>query len=199
MTDHQEPGASQTPPPAPGQSSNGTAAFKRPDAVLIGQAAGKAVAELLAPQFGQLAQFLPQMVAQGVAQALQQVPVRTRRLCAKCLTVRIAWEAAHAVAMKQAVAAAAVAAGIMPPGADLDQSDPRLGQLEIGPYLPDHLRPGGPEGMPQIMDAITTAAGDEVCPMHLPGVPQQPGRRPLLIAPAGMTPAMAARLASQAA
>lgn len=164
---------------------------------MIGKAAGKAVAAELAPAlsstFAQVMQFLPQMIAQGVAQALNQVPVRTRRLCAKCLAGRIGWEAAHESEMKAAIAAAMAANGIT------DQADPRIGQLELGPYLPDHLQPGSgtPQQMPQILDAVTMAAGDEVCPMHLPGTPQQPGRRGLLIPPPGMTASAAARLVSQ--
>jgi hypothetical protein len=165
----------------------------------MGKAAGTALAELLAPQFGQLVQFLPQMVAQGVAQALSQVLVRTKRFCSKCLAARIAWEAAHTAEMEAAFTAAAVAAGILAPGGALDKADPRLGQLDIGPHLPDHLKLGSgtPHEMPPLLDAVTIAAGDEVCALHLPGVPQQPGRRQILVATPGMNVATAARLASQ--
>lgn len=182
--------------PASTPSPNG-AAFKPDAGTLIGRAAGKAVAAELGPvlgsTFAQLTQFLPQLVAQGVAQALQQVPVRTRRLCAKCLATRIGWEAAHEPEMKSAITSAMAANGIT------DERDPRIAQLELAPFLPDHLQPGSgsPMQMPQIMDAVTVAAGDEVCPVHLPGTPQQPGRRGLLIPPPGMTASAAARLVSQ--
>jgi hypothetical protein len=188
--------------PEHSHSPNGTA-LRQNAGKLIGTAAGKAVAAELGPAlastFSQVMQFLPQMISQGVAQALSQVPVRTRRLCAKCLAARITWEVGHKADMDQALSAAAAAAGIIEPGTSMDVSDPRAGQLDVAPFLPDSLRPGAPGGMPQIMDAVTMAAGDEVCPMHLPGTPQEPGRRQILVAPAGMTASMAARLAAQAA
>jgi hypothetical protein len=186
---------------------NGTA-FRQTAGTLIGKAAGKAVAAELGPAIAgllpQLMQIVPQLVAQGLAQALQQVPVRTTgRMCAKCLAARITWEVTHKAEMDAAREAAMMTAGIE------DPKDPRLGQLDATPYLPEHLRAGSgtAEQMPLILDAVTIAAGDEVCHMHLPGLPQRQLNAPpiliprpqILIAPPGMSPELAARLASQAA
>jgi hypothetical protein len=161
---------------------------------------GKAMAAELGPplgnMLGQAIGALPQQIAQGMAQVLQQVPVRTTRLCAPCLTARIAWNAAHEADIQAALTSAALAAGIIE-GGELPMGDPQAARLNIAPYLPARLRPGaGPDAMPPLEQSVTTAGGTEVCPGHLPDAPQRAGRRPLLIPGTGLSVATLARLAA---
>jgi hypothetical protein len=129
------------------------------------------------------------MLFDAVATALSQVPVRTLtqvRMCATCIVGRIAWENAHKADMNQAMREAAVAAGI-------DPADPQAGQADFGPFLPEHLQPGQRAGIPGVNQAVTTVQGTDVCHLHIPGV--QPGRAPLLVANAAMSPGMLGQLA----
>ena len=130
------------------------------------------IAELL-PQ-------LPQAVGMIVQQILQQTPVQTRqRLCAVCVATRKGWESAHERDLKAAIDAAAQAAG-------LEAGDPRIGQLDPAPFLPETLRPGaGSQGMPTLTAAITTVNGTEVCSAHVGG---PSGGKQLLVASATFSP-----------
>ena len=152
--------------------SNGEA-FK-PDA---GALIGAAVAKQLVPLF---AEMLPQVIGNAFASVLEAIPVRVQRHCCKCLTARVEWEAANATAINDALAVAMAEAGIT------DRADPRCGQLDAVRFLPDHVPPP-----PPVMDGVTIIGGDEVCALHLPGTPQQPGRRPFLIAQTGNVKAAA--------
>ncbi len=169
----------------PAHNGNGVPPGLKPNAAKqIGDAAGTAIA-------GTIDQLLPQMLFDAFATALSQVPVRTiaaqERLCATCLVQRIGWENAHRAEMEKAIAAALGAAGIQ-------QDAPQAAQLNIAAFLPQHLQPGQQAGMPEVRQAATVFQGTEVCPMHIPGV-QSAGRTPLLVATAGMSPAMAAQFA----
>ena len=131
---------------------------------------------------GMLAQ-MPQQMLQALATVLQQVPVQTRQhLCAQCLAARLGWEATYGREMKTAIRAAAEAAGF-------EEGDPRWGQLDPAPHLPEHLRPGASQGMPSLTVAVTAVNGTEVCSAHLPG---RPGGQQLLIASAAFSPSMLA-------
>jgi hypothetical protein len=88
--------------------------------------------------------------------------------------------------MEAAMEAAAAAAGVQP-------GSPQAAQLDLAVFLPEHLRPGGQSGMPDVRQAITTFQGTEACAMHIPGV--QAGRSALLVANAAMTPAMLSQFA----
>jgi len=146
----------------------------------------KVAAEAVAEALGQ---HLPQMLFQAVAAALQQVPVRTitqERMCATCIVNRIAWENLHRAEMEQAMEAAANAAGVQP-------GSQQAAQLDLAAFLPPGLRPGERGGMPNVLQAATTFQGTGCCPMHIPGV--QAARSPLVVATAGMSPAMLAQFA----
>jgi hypothetical protein len=123
---------------------------------------------------------LPQAVGMIVQQILQQTPVQTRqRLCAVCVATRKTWESAHERDLKAAIDAAAQAAG-------LEAGDPRIGQLDPAPFLPETLRPGaGSQGMPALTAAITTVNGTEVCSAHVGG---PSGGKQLLVASATFSP-----------
>ena len=166
--------------PATRAAANGEA-FKPDAAALIGAAVGKHLAPLFA-------EMLPQVIGNAFASVLEAIPVRTGRLCCKCLTAHVAWEAANATAINDALYAAMLEAGIT------DRADPRCRQLDVTAYLPDHVPPA-----PPVNDGVTTADGDEVCALHLPGTPQtpqQPGRKQFLVAQTGNV-AAAAKLAGQ--
>jgi hypothetical protein len=151
--------------------SNGEA-FRPDAAALIGAAVGKHLA-------GLLGEILPQVIGDAFARVLQAVPVRVERRCCKCLAARMAWEASNAAAINDALQIAMIEAGIT------DRADPRCRTLDPSPYLPDGCVP------PVMMDAVTITGGEEVCPLHLPGAPQQPGRRPFLVAQTGNVKAAA--------
>jgi len=159
----------------PGHTPNGVPAGLKPDPVTL---AAKAVAQTLG-------EHLPNMIFQAMAAALSQVQVTTQQhLCATCIIARIGWENSHRADMEAAMMAAAEAAGAEP-------GSPQAGQLELTPFLPPDLRLGERNGMPGVAQAVTTFQGTEVCPAHLPG--GHAARSPLLVATAGMSPAMAAR------
>jgi hypothetical protein len=120
-----------------------------------------------------IAGMLPQM-AQGIAGMLAQIhgAIPRPHVCAQCVIARLAWETAHMTEIRKAIAAAAGACG-------LEEGDPRRAQLDPAPFVPEHLRPGGAQGIPPVNPAITTISGTEYCTAHIPG---QPGGRTLLIA-----------------
>lgn len=142
--------------------------------------AAKAVAQTLG-------EHLPNMLFQAVTAALSQVPVQAvteQHMCATCIIERIAWENAHRAEMEAAIAAAAETPG------------PANPQPDLAPFLPEALRPGAPRGIPGVAQAVTTFQGAEMCPAHVAkaaGV--QPGRSPLLLATAALSPAALGRLA----
>lgn len=147
----------------------------------------KVAAEAVAEALGQ---HLPQMMFQAVAAALQQVPVRTitqERMCATCIVNRIGWENLHRAELEAAMDAAALAAGVQP-------GTQQAAQLDLAAFLPQGLRPGERGGLPGVSQSATTWQGTECCPMHIPGV-QAAGRSPLVVATAGMSPAMLAQFA----
>lgn len=148
--------------------------------------AAKLAAEAVAETLGQ---HLPQMLFQAFAAALQQVPVQAviqQHVCCTCIINRIGWENAHRSEMEKAMEDAAHAAGVQP-------GTPQAAQLDLAVFLPEHLRPGGRAGMPDVRQAVTTFGGTEVCPMHIPGV--QAGGSQLIRATAAMSPAMLGQLA----
>jgi hypothetical protein len=157
----------------PAHTANGVPPGLKPDPVIL---AAKAVAQALG-------EHLPQMLFQAVAAALSQVPVQVtaqRPPCGPCIVQRIAWENAHKAAMDKAIAAASEAVTAQNP------------QPDLAPFLPEALRRGGRDGIPDVAQSITTFQGAEMCPLHVAqaaGV--QPGRSPLLVATATMNPAMA--------
>jgi hypothetical protein len=170
----------------PAHTGNGVpAGLKANAAKQIGDAAGAAMA-------GALGNLLPQMLVDAFANVLMQVPVQLagqqQRLCATCLVQRIGWENLNRAEMEKAMDAAAQAAGVQP-------GTPQAAQLDFLPFLAPHLRPGERNGMPGVSPAVTTFQGTDSCPMHIPGV--QAGRTPLLVATAGMSPAMAAQFAGR--
>ena len=172
------PGDGAVPPQGsadvPAHTPNGL----RPNAAkMIGQAVAESIS-----------QALPPAVFQAVAAALSQVPVQVaqQHLCATCLAGRIGWEHAHRAQMEAAMTAAAHAAGVPP-------ASPESTRIDFGPFLPEGLRAGQPNGIPEIGIAVTTCQGTEVCPLHIPGV--QTGGAPLLVATATMNPAMLGQLA----
>lgn len=132
-------------------------------------------------RLAQLMEELPQMLFSAFGQALQRQPVTTvsaqQHLCHECLGARFAFERQHGEEIKVAMGLAAKAAGIEP-------GSPQASQVDFAPFLPERLQPGQASGIPAINPSITTVAGNEVCQWHIPGV--QAGRRPLLVAPAGV-------------
>lgn len=171
--------ASTVPPqafqPKPGAASTATALAKLAES----QAA-------MISALPQIANAVPQMMAQALASVLQQVPVQTRQhVCCPCLLARLNWEAAHEREMKAAIEAAAQFAGI-------GEQDPRRAQLDPAPFLPDHLQPGaGSQGMPPLTAAATTVGGTDVCPVHIPG---RQGGKQLLLASGPLSQGMLASL-----
>ena len=152
--------------PAERSASNGEA-FRPDAAALIGAAVGKHLA-------GLFAEMLPQLIGNAFASVLEQIPVRTGRLCCKCLASRIAWETVNATAINDALYSAMADEGIT------DRADPRCRTLDVTSFLPD-----GVSG-PPVNDGVTITGGEEVCALHLPGTPQQqPGRKPFLVAQTG--------------
>lgn len=134
----------------------------------------------------QMVAELPQTIAQALASVLQQVPVQTRQhLCATCVVARLAWNLAHERELTAAIAMAAKVHG-------LADGDPRLGQLDPVPFLPESLRPGAPQGMPPAHPSITAVAGTEVCSEHIPG---RPGGKQLLLMPGPLSQGMLASFA----
>jgi hypothetical protein len=133
----------------------------------------------------QLVDALPQMMAQALASVLQQVPVQTRQhLCATCVLARLTWNLAHERELTAALTMAAQVHG-------LADGDPRLAQLDPAPFLPEALRPGGPQGMPPAHPSITTVGGTEVCSEHIPG---RQGGKQLLLASGPLSQGMLASL-----
>jgi len=140
----------------------------------------KQAAQGIADISAALAQF-PQILAA----VLRQVQVQTRQhLCAPCLIARIGWEATYGQQLKAAIGAAGAAFG-------LAEGDPRAGQLDPAPHLPENLRPGQPQGLPPLTAAVTTVGGTEVCSEHIPG---RPGSQKLLIATGALSPSALAGL-----
>lgn len=137
-----------------------------------------------AKSVAEIAEALSQF-PQLLATVLQRVQVQTRQhLCAQCVIVRIGWEAVHGRELKAAIAAAGAAFG-------LAEGDPRAGQLDPAPHLPENLRPGQPNGLPPLTAAVTTVGGTEVCSEHIPG---RPGSQKLLIATGALSPSALAGL-----
>lgn len=132
-------------------------------------------------RLAELMEKLPQMVYGAFAAVLQQQPVTTvsaqQHLCHECLGARFAFERQHGDEIRTAMGLAAKAAGVEP-------GSPQASQVDFAPFLPERLQPGQASGLPAINPSITTVAGSEVCQWHIPGV--QSGRRPLLIASAGV-------------
>lgn len=131
---------------------------------------------------------IAQMVAAGVQMALQQVPVKTARVCGRCLGARLAWNSRHAGLIQQ------IQERIMADLGTTDPNDPRLQQVDLPALLPPELRPGGgPDALPVVLDAITVIGGEEICPQHHPLMPANQ-RQGLLVVP-GMNVHAAAAMA----
>lgn len=134
------------------------------------------------PQLAQaLLSQLPAATGQAVAQAIP------RQLCAQCLLDRLGWEHRHAKEIAEASARIQEAA----------KEAARMGvppQQPAEMFLPERLRPGQPDGMPQPQPGITTVNGTMVCAGHVPGAPGKPGARPLLIANGPLSTGMLAGL-----
>jgi len=143
----------------------------------------KQTAQGVAAIAGMLSQF-----PQALAQVLQQVPVQAQtrqHLCATCVLGRLTWNVAHERELTAAIEMAARVHG-------LADGDPRLGQLDPVPFLPESLRPGGPQGMPPANPSITAVGGTEVCSEHIPG---RPGGKQLLLMPGPLSQGMLASFA----
>lgn len=143
-------------------------------------AAARQTADGVTAIAGMLSQ-LPQATGQAVAQAIP------RQLCAQCVITRLAWEAKHAQeiagasAEYQRAAEEATAQGVP------FQRPPES-------FLPGHLQPGQPEGMPVPQPGITTVNGTLVCAGHVPGAPGKPGAKTLLVVNAPLSSSMLAGL-----
>jgi hypothetical protein len=75
----------------------------------------------------------------------------------------------------------------------LAPDDPRRSQVDIMAFLPPHLHPGSPQGMPPVQDKVTAVGGTDLCAAHIPGIPQPGGaRKEFLIAHGSITPQMLA-------
>lgn len=127
---------------------------------------------------------LPQALAGMLAQVARAIP--DQHMCAQCVITRLTWETAHMAELKAAIQAARQAAGI-PEGAPLPPG------FDPAPFAPEHLRPGGAQGMPPVQPAITTVQGTEVCAAHIPG---QPGGRQLLIAHGSLSSSLLSQFAA---
>ena len=137
---------------------------------------------------------LPRMLYAAVAQAIQS-PVTVRQLhCATCRLARLEWGSRHGAEFAQAEGAYQAALAEMAQKAPEDQVP--VNGME---FLPGHLRPGGPQAAPDLHDATVMIGGTLLCDDHIPGAPGQPGKRPFLIAQAGLTPSMMAQMRGQAA
>lgn len=88
--------------------------------------------------------------------------------------------------IKAGIDAAAQAHGIA-------DDDPRRGQLDPAPFMPEHLRPGSAQGIPPVNPAITTIGGTDYCSAHIPG---QPGGRQLLIAHGSLSSSLLSQFAA---
>jgi hypothetical protein len=165
MTTQPEPVPPSVPPAdhlPPGLSPNG---HPTPSAQALQAVAG---------MIGQL----PQMLFSAVAQALQSAPVTVRPLrCATCVLEQQQW--GHRYAAEIAAAQTALQAAAAGQEAKAPEDRVPLNGLD---YLPEKLRPGGPEGPPPLQDAAVMAGGTLLCTEHIPGAPGQPGKRPFLIA-----------------
>jgi hypothetical protein len=137
-----------------------------------------------------LAQQIGQAVANAVAQVLQQVPVQVAQLkCATCVLVRAQWASAHAVDIKAAGERMETALASFP------QDHPIRGQADLAAFLPPHLQPGAPGGVPPVQDGAVMTAGTIVCGQHVPGIPQAGGgRKEFLIANAALSSQMLAEM-----
>ena len=131
-----------------------------------------------------LAQQIGQAVAQAVAHVLSQVPVRVQQLkCAACILARAQWAGAHAADIRAAEERLR----------DFPPDHPLRAQADIMMFLPPHLHPGAPQGMPPVEDGIAMTAGTVTCAAHLPGLPQvNGGRKEFLIAQGALSPQMLA-------
>jgi hypothetical protein len=127
-------------------------------------------------------QALATAIEAGVSAALAS----KRRLCAECLRLRLEWNGRHQGELERAQALAMAMHKIT------DPADPRLAQIDLPAFLPGHLRPGQPEGLPQMLDAVTMTGGQEVCVAHHPAVTKA---LPRLIAVAGLGVHAAAQMA----
>jgi hypothetical protein len=161
-----------TPQPEPARGNDGSSApdgyLPEPTAVLVQQ--------------------IGQAVANAVAQVLQQVPVQVAQLkCATCVLVRAQWANAHAADIKAAAERMEEAMASFPP------DHPIRGQADVAAFLPPHLQPGAPQGVPPVQDGAVMTAGSVVCGQHIPGIPQAAGgRREFLIANTALSPQMLA-------
>lgn len=149
-------------------------------------------------KLAELMEQLPQMLVNAVASAmdhvLRQVPVRTTGYkCAECVTGRFLWVAEHKT---ETDAAYAAYVRVMQELSALEDGDPRKVAPVFASFLPEALRPGGPQCMPLIGDGDVMVGGTVLCSDHAPGGPgtQPPSR--LLVASAGLTPGMLASLAA---
>lgn len=125
---------------------------------------------------------LPQAIGVMLSQVVRAIP--SQHLCATCLVNRIAWEASHQRDLEAAVAKAREAHGL-PPDSPLPPG------FDPSPFLPEHLRPGGSQGMPNLTGAITTVNGTDTCSEHIPG---RAAGRTLLIANGALSPSAMASL-----
>lgn len=135
-----------------------------------------------------LMQQMPQLLAGALASVLQQVPVRTSAQfrCTGCVMNRIGWVTAH---QKDADAANGAFMQAVMEQSGLADDDPRKSvPLDFTQFLPEALRPGAhPQGMPPIQDGTVMLNGALWCVEHVPGAP---GKPQILVAHAGLTPAM---------
>lgn len=108
----------------------------------------------------ELLQQIPVVIAQAAEQAVGAAMAQRPRFCADCLGLRHAWNARHAAeldAAKQAIMAATGATS---------ENDPRVAQASLLDYLPAHLQPGQPDGLPLLPPPVTMEGGKDVCPDH---------------------------------
>jgi hypothetical protein len=172
--------------PADLEPDAGTESPVVPFEVLIGKAVAAELGPAIGALAGQVVNLLPQMVAQGVAQALQQMHVAG--MCSECFLVRLRWEAQHRAELETAISAAESVTGA-------PRTSPQVLEAAVR-LLPPEMQPGSgsPAQMPAVNDAVIFAAGSKVCPAHVPGAPGAQGKHKMLLPPPGMNVHMAVRL-----
>lgn len=138
---------------------------------------------------------LQNIVAAAVLKAVNSLggalPVKAAgHLCATCVGLQHAWAARNAPAINAAKKQAMAVIGAT------SESDPRLAQIDLAAFLPENLRPGQAQGVPQVFDAAYELDGTSLCPAHHPAAAAGKGS---LIAMPGMSLHAAAQIAMSGA
>ncbi len=106
-----------------------------------------------------------QGVVGGLANVLQQIPLRQHRLCAPCFIALRRWEDTHKAQIGQAGRAMAEAI-------EADETASR----NVADYLSEQLR----AQIPAVQFAVTSVGGTQVCELHVTA-DHQAGQKPGLL------------------